>query len=727
MRHLVLLRGAPGTGKSTFIKNNGLEPWTLNPDNIRMMFQAPILTSDGEYRISSQNDKKVWRFLFDTLEKRMEHGDFTIVDATHSKVSDINLYKELALKYRYRVTVLDFSDVPIETARIHNWVRPEYKRVSNAVIDRMQARIDSKEPPRFVTVVKPQDFMEYVQFKKEDLSSWKRIHFIGDIHGCYGVLMECLNGGLKDDELYVFTGDYLDRGIQNVKVIKFLFAIMNRENVILLEGNHEIHLWHWANDEPVKSSEFRNVTAFDLEHGGISKKDARVFYRKLRQVLYFSYGDTETVLVSHGGIPRMVDNLMLISTEQFVKGVGLYETPVNEMFQDNTVEGTYQIHAHRNVQNYPVQATERTFNLEAHVEHGGFLRAVILDKDGFHTKEIKNNVYSPRFEAKKAALTNPVEEGNKKFLEALRGCKDIKEKNFGRISSFNFTERAFYKGNWNKLTTKARGLFINVETTEIVARSYNKFFKINELQETKLENLQSTLTFPVEIYVKYNGYLGILGYDSQQDELVVASKSTTLGSYAANFANLLYGRYLDNDVKIQAVKSFLRKTNSTMVFEVIDPVGDPHIIEYKEAGIVLLDVIKRTPEFMTLHYKDLMWINENFGLPIKERVGKYDSWIDFYNWCKLMMDDWTIKDIEGFVIEDRNGYMLKLKLPFYNFWKKMRGVAQVVATSHVKPKSIVDTQYAESFYRYLNTLDKEYVKNHDIITLRKGFEKERNA
>jgi predicted kinase len=72
MRHLVLLRGAPGTGKSTFIKNNGLEPWTLNPDNIRMMFQAPILTSDGEYRISSQNDKKVWRFLFDTLEKRME-------------------------------------------------------------------------------------------------------------------------------------------------------------------------------------------------------------------------------------------------------------------------------------------------------------------------------------------------------------------------------------------------------------------------------------------------------------------------------------------------------------------------------------------------------------------------------------------------------------------------------------------------------------------------------
>ena len=32
---------------------------------------------------------------------------------------------------------------------------------------------------------------------------------------------------------------------------------------------------------------------------------------------------------------------------------------------------------------------------------------------------------------------------------------------------------------------------------------------------------------------------------------------------------------------------------------------------------------------------------------------------------------------EGYVIEDAAGYMVKIKLPFYTFWKKMRAAAGV--------------------------------------------------
>ncbi len=41
MRKLVILRGAMGCGKSSFIKEHNLERFTLNSDQIRLMFNSP--------------------------------------------------------------------------------------------------------------------------------------------------------------------------------------------------------------------------------------------------------------------------------------------------------------------------------------------------------------------------------------------------------------------------------------------------------------------------------------------------------------------------------------------------------------------------------------------------------------------------------------------------------------------------------------------------------------
>lgn len=38
MRVLVLLRGAAGCGKSTWVKENGLEKFVLSPDSVREMY-----------------------------------------------------------------------------------------------------------------------------------------------------------------------------------------------------------------------------------------------------------------------------------------------------------------------------------------------------------------------------------------------------------------------------------------------------------------------------------------------------------------------------------------------------------------------------------------------------------------------------------------------------------------------------------------------------------------
>lgn len=174
----------------------------------------------------------------------------------------------MAKTYRYRMYCVDMTGVPMEECKRRNKLRPIYKQVPDEVIEKMYARFETQSIPAGVTVIQP-DELDKIWYKPSDFSHYKRIHHIGDIHGCYTVLKEYLKDGFKDDELYIFCGDYIDRGIENVEVINFLYENMNRPNVILLEGNHERWLWYWAHGGTSKSAEFEKVTRKQLEAGGV--------------------------------------------------------------------------------------------------------------------------------------------------------------------------------------------------------------------------------------------------------------------------------------------------------------------------------------------------------------------------------------------------------------------------------------------------------------------------
>ena len=117
MRILLLMRGAPGCGKSTWIEKNGLKPYALSADDIRLLCQSPLMLVDGTVGISQANDGVVWKTLFTILELRMQRGDFTVIDATNSKTSEMNRYKEMCSTYRYRIFCVDFTDVPMEETK----------------------------------------------------------------------------------------------------------------------------------------------------------------------------------------------------------------------------------------------------------------------------------------------------------------------------------------------------------------------------------------------------------------------------------------------------------------------------------------------------------------------------------------------------------------------------------------------------------------------------------
>lgn len=731
MRVLLLLRGAPGCGKSTWIEQNGLKQYALSADDIRMMCAAPVMMSDGTYQVSMDSDKFVWDTLYKVLENRMRRGDFTVIDATNSKTSEMNKYKKLCQDYRYRIFCVDFTSVPIEVTKQRNAGRPEVKRVPDSAIDKMYSRFETQKIPAGITVLQP-DELHKIWRHPLDMNGYKKIHVIGDIHGCYTALKEYFdrNGGFKDDEFYIFTGDYLDRGIENVEVMKFLFEIYSKPNVELLEGNHERWIWRWANDQHSPSKEFELFTRRQLEDGEIDKREARKFYRKLGQCAWFTYAGKE-FFICHGGISKIPENLTFLATEQMIKGVGTYNEfeTVSDYFQKNSSDNSIMIHGHRNTKGLPIIVNDKVRNLEGMVEFGGCLRAIQFSEDGQETDfEIENHVFKPRDEKPKDINIESVGD----LVLAMRENKNVFENRFGNISSFNFTPAAFFNSIWDAQTVKARGLYVNLDSLTILARAYDKFFNVNEREDTQFEALQRNLEFPVTAYVKENGFLGIAAYNSDTDSLFITTKSNPEGEYA-DYLRAMISKKISSE-SIERMKQISKEENVSFVFECVDMENDPHVIEYEESDLILLDIVYNDLDFRRKSFEEMCEIADSLGIRHKELAFKIDTWPEFYDWYnRVTVEEYKYNGrlIEGFVIEDANGKMIKLKLAYYKFWKFMRSIAsEVLKKGYSTRTSALVTPIANQFYGWLREVYQhyksediraEYSGPKDICTLRKQF------
>ena len=728
-RILLVLRGSAGCGKSTWIEQNGLKPYTLSADDIRLLCQSPIMQVDGTEGISQSNDNLTWKTLFNLLETRMQKGEFTVIDATNSKTSEMNRYKAMCNTYKYRIYCVDFTDIPIEEVKKRNANREPLKRVPDEAIDKMYSRFTTQKIPSGIKVIQPNE-LDTIWMKMFDLSEYKKVHHIGDIHGCNTALQKYLsdNGGIKGDEFYIFTGDYIDRGLENADVVNFLISIKDKKNVLMLEGNHERWLWLYANDCVGKSKEFELVTKPQLDDAKIDKKDIRQLYRKFGQCAYYKYGDN-VYLVTHAGLSTMPKNLSYVATDQMIRGVGNYNDfeKIAETWLNTTPDNFYQIHGHRNTKRVPIQVNDRVFNLEGRIEFGGELRCVQVDKEGIHTIEVQNEVFKTLEMQREQTVTSSSVADT---IIALRSNRYIQEKKFGNISSFNFTNKAFYDKVWDEQTTKARGLYLDTMKGNVAARAYDKFFNINERPETKFDMLQYKLQFPVTAYVKENGFLGIVSYNEYEDDLFVASKSTIDSQFAQWFKDMLYEKVSsENLIKM---KEFIKENNVSFVFECVDMKNDPHIIEYPKSELFLLDIVRNDMEFSKYEYDQMVDIANQFGLTHKEKAFEIATWQEFYDWYYDILEEdyeYNGRKIEGFVIEDSVGYMTKLKLAYYNFWKFMRSIShEAIRNGYIRKTSALTTPTANEFYAWVRKLhdveDKDSVPK-DICTLRRLFYKDK--
>ena len=324
----------------------------------------------------------------------------------------------------------------------------------------------------------------------------------------------------------------------------------------------------------------------------------------------------------------------------------------------------YNIHGHRNIKDNPIiSESGYNINLEGKVEFGGNLRTVELfyDEYGMHIVpiEIKNHTFKL---CEESPSWNTL---NKAIIKDLEKSTLVHKKDLGDgIASYNFTREAFFSQKWNKLTTTARGLFVDTKSGNVIARSYPKFFQPEEVPSTQWRNLEKNLVFPITAYLKENGFLGIVSV--WNDQLFIASKSTNQGEYADNF-----GRILKTHVKYDKLKEYLKKNNCSAIFECVDPFNDPHIIEYINEKVVLLDIVHNDFTDTFESYEEVQKLAHEIGCNCKQWCKTCKSLDELKSFIKCF-DETDSNKIEGFVFVDQNNFMLKYKTPYYKFWKEMR-------------------------------------------------------
>lgn len=727
MRTLLLLRGAQASGKSTWVTENNLEPYTLSADKIRLNIANPVLNEDGSIEISQKYNKLTWELLYKYLEMRMENGDFTIIDATHSDIKLMNKYRDLANIYKYTIYYLEF-DTPLEECLKRNRERIGYKYVPEKVIEKTWEAIKNKEKlPNIFKKINSID--EIINFYTADVNEYKKVIVIGDIHSCAEPLKEVLKD-FSEENLYVFVGDYFDRGIQAVETFKIMLDLLEKPNVILIEGNHENNsVKKFINNEEKYTKSFDETTLqpllkeFELEY---IKAGLKKIYKRLRQCFAFEFRGKK-FLCTHGGLP-LVPKLALVSAKEMIKGVGRYETEIGEIYSENYKKGLcqdfIQVHGHRGIND-----GEYSYCLEGRVEFGGELKVLTIDNDGNIEKYgIKNDVYNRGLKLPMSGVTEKVEKFNtaNELINEMIGHKfiTVKECDYNLIS-LNFNREAFNKKKWNDLTIKARGLFVDRDSGEVKIRSYNKFFNFGE-RHVNLGYLHKYATYPIRVFKKYNGFLGLASVID--GNIVFASKSVTSGKYKDIFQSIW--DKVEDSVK-ELLKQTMIENNCTAVFEVVSPEYDPHIIKYDKEHLYLLDFIENKLDIDThnidLEFSENLMKKVEFSsiiLTKKELITKLENYNELYNFLDEKAK--SLEEFEGYVLCDNSGLMFKFKLPYYMLWKERRTWLERYRSALSKGKKIeikdIEKDENRHFKKFLLKLGKDKLQGLSIIDVREMYE-----
>ena len=153
----------------------------------------------------------------------------------------------------------------------------------------------------------------------------------------------------------------------------------------------------------------------------------------------------------------------------------------------------------------------------------------------------------------------------------------------------------------------------------------------------------------------------------------MGTKSQLSGNFSNYFKNIFYKIF--NEKQIDIIKNRLIDNETSMVFGVIDTTNDKHIIKYDHDKLILLDEINNSIDYSKTDYESIKEFALENKIEIKKLgyiVNNEKEFEEIFNNIKQEEYKYDNSYIEGFVVEDYQGFMFKYKTEYYKKWKVLR-------------------------------------------------------
>jgi hypothetical protein len=224
---------------------------------------------------------------------------------------------------------------------------------------------------------------------------------------------------------------------------------------------------------------------------------------------------------------------------------------------------------------------------------------------------------------------------------------------------------------------ECRSIVIDIFNEEIVILPFDKFFNINENNETSIENINKRIknAKSIEFSNKIDGSMQCARYYKHQ---IIMS-----GSQAINPENswrLADGMKMLNDDYIKVIKQY---SDFTFIFEYIS-LADAHVVIYtkEQEGLYLIG-LRNTITGEHLSYKDVINIANKYNIKTTEVFNKTLDNI------MSELDSKKSNEMEGFVM-NCDGFFTKIK---YNHYLTIHNVLSTISSINLIIKTIADDKF----------------------------------